>query len=85
VAAEKAAKYERIYREQASGGRSDRRELERLTEAKAGFRSLTEAIRYHHAGRTHDDARWSDRLPSSNHNINKAIDYLERAGYINAP
>src|SRR6266851_7093080 len=76
VAALKAAKCERIYREQASGGRWDRPELqrvldqirkgdvlvvwkldrlsrslrdvliimERLAEAKAGFRSLTEAI-----------------------------------------
>src|SRR5467141_1066649 len=76
VAALKAAKCERIYREQASGGRWDRPELqrlldnlrkrdvlvvwkldrlsrslgdvltimERLTEAKSGFRSLTEAI-----------------------------------------
>src|SRR3984893_4496412 len=76
VAALKAAKCERIYREQASGGRWNRPELqrfleqlrkgdvlvvwkldrlsrslrdvltimERLTEAKAGFRSLTEAI-----------------------------------------
>ncbi len=76
VAALKAAKCERIYREKASGGRWDRPELhrlldqlrkgdvlvvwkldrlsrslrdvliimERLAEAKAGFRSLTEAI-----------------------------------------
>src|SRR5205814_2376117 len=76
VAALKAAKCERIYREKASGGRWDRPELhrlldqlreddvlvvwkldrlsrslrdvltimERLTETKAGFRSLTEAI-----------------------------------------
>jgi DNA invertase Pin-like site-specific DNA recombinase len=76
VAALKAAKCERIYREQASGGRWDRPELqrvldqirkgdvlvvwkldrlsrslrdvltimERLAEAKAGFRSLSEAI-----------------------------------------
>jgi len=76
MAALKAAKCERIYREQASGGRWDRPELqrvldqirkgdvlvvwkldrlsrslrdvliimERLAEAKAGFRSLTEAI-----------------------------------------
>jgi DNA invertase Pin-like site-specific DNA recombinase len=76
VAALRAAKCERIYREQASGGRWDRPELqrlmdelrkgdvlvvwkldrlsrslrdvlvimERLSEAKAGFRSLTEAI-----------------------------------------
>jgi DNA invertase Pin-like site-specific DNA recombinase len=76
VAALKAAKCERIYREQASGGRWDRPELhrlldqlrkgdvlvvwkldrlsrslrdvliimERLAEARAGFRSLTEAI-----------------------------------------
>jgi DNA invertase Pin-like site-specific DNA recombinase len=76
VAALKAVKCERIYREQASGGRWDRPELhrlldrlrkgdvlvvwkldrlsrslrdvliimERLAEAKAGFRSLTEAI-----------------------------------------
>src|SRR5690349_18056219 len=76
VAALKAAGCERIYREEASGGRWDRPELhrlldqlrkrdmlvvwkldrlsrslrdvltimERLTEAKAGFRSLTEAI-----------------------------------------
>jgi DNA invertase Pin-like site-specific DNA recombinase len=76
VAALKAAKCERIYREKASGGRWDRPELhrlldqlrkgdvlvvwkldrlsrslrdvltimERLTEAQAGFRSLTEAI-----------------------------------------
>src|SRR6266852_5865643 len=76
VAALKAAKCERIYREQASGGRWDRPELqrlldrlrkgdvlvvwkldrlsrslrdvltlmERIQEAKAGFRSLTEAI-----------------------------------------
>src|SRR6266849_2782921 len=76
VAAPKAVKCERIYREQASGGRWDRPELqrlldqlrkgdvlvvwkldrlsrslrdvliimERLAEAKAGFRSLTEAI-----------------------------------------
>jgi DNA invertase Pin-like site-specific DNA recombinase len=76
VAALKAAKCERIYREQASGGRWDRPELqrvldqirkgdvvvvwkldrlsrslrdvltimERLAEAKAGFRSLTEEI-----------------------------------------
>jgi DNA invertase Pin-like site-specific DNA recombinase len=76
IAALKAAKCERIYREKASGGRWDRPELhrlldqlrkrdvlvvwkldrlsrslrdvliimERLAEAKAGFRSLTEAI-----------------------------------------
>ena len=70
VAALKAAGYERIYREKASGGRWDRPELhcvelphhkhvslaelieerdvltimERLGEAEAGFRSLTEAI-----------------------------------------
>ena len=76
LAALKAAKCERIYREKASGGRWDRPELhrlmdqlrkgdvlvvwkldrlsrslrdvliimERLAEAKAGFRSLTEAI-----------------------------------------
>ena len=68
VAALKAAKCERTYREKASGGRWDRPELhrlldqlrkgdglsrslrdvlmimERLAEARAGFRSLTEAI-----------------------------------------
>jgi len=95
VAALKAAKCERIYRENASGGRWDRPELhrlldqlrrgdvlvvwkldrlsrslrdvlavmERLAEAKAGFREPDRGDRHHHAGRPDDaDGRGLRRI-----------------------